>query len=67
MHCIKQSKGSENEGASLLVDGYKVTEDLKESNEEHYKILTETKFRFNDEGTDLYGEFDLQFERPIIR
>ena len=64
---MKQAGGADNEGASLLVDGFKVTEDLKKSNPEHYKLLTETNFRFNDEGVDQYGEFDLQYERPVIK
>ena len=44
----------------------KVVEDLKEKSPEDYDLLTTTNFRFNDEGTDLYGEFDVQYERPII-
>eukprot|EP00111_Clytia_hemisphaerica_P019423 TCONS_00057317-protein len=66
LHCIRQSSGGESDGASLLVDGMKVVEDLKENSPEDYHLLTTTNFRFNDEGTDFYGEFDLRFERPII-
>ena len=64
---MEQAKGGDDQGASLIVDGFKVTEDLKRSNKEHYKILTDTQFRFNDEGVDINGEFDLQYEKPIIR
>ena len=64
---MKQAGGHEDEGASLLVDGFKIAQDLKELNPEHYKYLTETNFRFNDESVDMYGEFDLQYERPIIK
>ena len=43
LHCI-QSKVSG--GLSTLVDGYNVTEDLKNKYPEFYKILTEVKVRF---------------------
>ena len=43
LHCI-QSKVSG--GLSTLVDGYNVTEDIKNKYPEFYKILTEVKVRF---------------------
>ena len=43
LHCIENEvKG----GFSTLVDGYTVTEDLKKSDPEFYKILSEVKVRF---------------------
>ena len=66
LHCIRQSGGDETDGASLLVDAMKVVEDLKENSPEDYQLLTTTIFRFTDEGTDHYGEFNLQTEKPVI-
>ena len=43
-----------------------VCKQMKLQHPEQYKQLTELKFRFNDVGTDKYGDFDLQLERPII-
>tara|TARA_B100000035_G_scaffold123484_1_gene105032 strand:- start:4423 stop:5526 length:1104 start_codon:yes stop_codon:yes gene_type:complete len=43
LHCIKSEVSG---GLSTLVDGYTVTEDLKDQNPEFYNILTEVKVRF---------------------
>ena len=43
LHCIINEV---NGGLSTLVDGYTVTEDLKNENPEYYNILTKTKVRF---------------------
>ena len=43
LHCIKSEVSG---GLSTLVDGFTVTEDLKNENPEFYKILSEVKVRF---------------------
>ena len=43
LHCIESKVSG---GYSTLVDGYTVTEDLKKSYPDYYKILTEIKVRF---------------------
>ena len=43
LHCIESKVSG---GLSTLVDGYTVTEDLKNEYPEFYKILTEVKVRF---------------------
>ena len=43
LHCIESNVSG---GLSTLVDGYTVTEDLKNDYPEFYKILTEVKVRF---------------------
>ena len=43
LHCIESKVSG---GLSTLVDGYTVTEDLKDQYPEFYKILTEVKVRF---------------------
>ena len=43
LHCIESKVSG---GYSTLVDGYTVTEDLKKSYPDYYKILTEVKVRF---------------------
>jgi len=43
LHCIESKVSG---GLSTLVDGYTVTEDLKNEYPEYYKILTEVKVRF---------------------
>ena len=43
LHCIENKVSG---GYSTLVDGYTVTEDLKKSYPDYYKILTEVKVRF---------------------
>jgi gamma-butyrobetaine dioxygenase len=42
-HCIESEVSG---GLSTLVDGFTVTEDLKNQNPDFYKILTEVKVRF---------------------
>ena len=43
LHCIESKVSG---GLSTLVDGYNVTEDLKNKHPEFYKVLTEVKVRF---------------------
>ncbi len=43
LHCIESNVSG---GLSTLVDGYTVTEDLRNENYEYYKILTEVKVKF---------------------
>ena len=43
LHCIENEVSG---GFSTLVDGYTVTEDLKNDNPDFYKILTEVKVKF---------------------
>ena len=43
LHCVESKVSG---GLSTLVDGYTVTEDLKNKHPEFYKILTEVKVRF---------------------
>ena len=43
LHCIENEVEG---GYSTLVDGYTVTEDLKQENPDYYNILTEIKVRF---------------------
>ena len=43
LHCIENEVSG---GFSTLVDGYTVTEDLKNQNPDFYKILTEVKVKF---------------------
>ena len=43
LHCIENEVSG---GFSTLVDGYTVTEDLKNENPDFYKILTEVKVKF---------------------
>ena len=43
LHCIESKVSG---GLSTLVDGYTVTEELKNQYPEFYKILTEVKVRF---------------------
>ena len=65
LHCLRQASVGD-QGANMLVDSLMVTEELKKQYPEYYKMLTTFRVRFNDVGVDLYGDFDLQFERPII-
>ena len=65
LHCIEQSEG-ENCGMSLFVDGFRVAEEIKNTNPNAFDILTKVKFKFNDVGRDIYGDFNLQYERPLI-
>ncbi len=64
LHCIEQASGEG--GDNHFVDGFNVAAKLKENNPEAFEILTSVKFAFNDVGTDEYGEFLKEFERPII-
>jgi len=50
----------------MLVDSLMVTEELKKHHPDFYELLTTIRVKFNDVGTDLLGDFDMQYERPII-
>ena len=64
LHCIEQAAG--DGGENHFLDGFNVAAQMKELYPESYKLLTSVKFMFNDVGTDAYGDFDKQYERPII-
>ena len=65
LHCIEQSSG-EHCGISLLADGFRAAEEVKNKNLSFFNILTKIMFKFNDVGTDIYGKYNFEFERPII-
>ena len=64
LHCIQQATGEG--GENHFVDGFKIAEHLRTSAPEAFEILTTVKFKFNDVGADVYGEFDKVYERPVI-
>ncbi|MDC3036450.1 TauD/TfdA family dioxygenase [Candidatus Pelagibacter sp.] len=53
LHCVESKVAG---GLSTLVDGYTVTEDLKNEHPEFYKILTEIKVRFKFIDKDIILE-----------
>jgi len=61
-----QQTGESGQGANMLVDSLMVTEELKKHHPDFYELLTTIRVKFNDVGTDLLGDFDMQYERPII-
>ena len=65
LHCIEQSEG-EGSGTSTLTDGFYAAEKLRHTDPLYFDTLTKVNFKFNDIGTDEFGEFDMQCERPII-
>ena len=65
LHCIEQSEGV-NSGMSLFTDGFRAAEEIRNTNPNSFDLLTEVKFKFNDVGRDIYGEYNLEHERPII-
>ena len=65
LHCIEQSEG-ENAGISIYSDGLNAAENLKKLKPEFFDKLTQVNFKFKDVGTDDFGAFDIQCEKPII-
>jgi gamma-butyrobetaine dioxygenase len=56
LHCIaNEAEG----GGSIFCDGFAVAEDLRASDRQAFKILSETEipFRFHDRDTDIRGRF----------
>jgi len=65
LHCIVQSD-EENCGESQFSDGFHAAQQIRDQNPDMYDVLTKVKFKFSDIGSDENGEFDLQYERPLI-
>lgn len=64
MHCVSQA---ENEGGeNHFVDGFQIAKILRNSKPEAFEVLSTVKFMFEDIGADVFGEYDKQFERPVI-
>ena len=66
LHCIECKGGQDKDAANVLVDSFYCAEILRKKNQEAFDVLTKVKFQYNDVGTDVYGEFHIQNERPII-
>ena len=56
----------ENCGESQFSDGFHAAQQIRDQNPDMYDVLTKVKFKFSDIGSDENGEFDLQYERPLI-
>lgn len=65
LHCIEQSDG-DGSGVNHLSDGFNTAERLKEQYPDYFDLLSTVKFKFNDIGWDIYGEFNKELERPVI-
>nr|XP_054749603.1 gamma-butyrobetaine dioxygenase-like [Lytechinus pictus] len=64
LHCLQQSdQGGEN----IIVDGFKVANDLRETSPDSYDILTKQVLEFYDRGTDSLGEFFNISRNHVIR
>ena len=64
MHCVSQA---DNEGGeNHFVDGFHIAKELRNAKPEAFEVLSTVKFMFEDIGVDVNGEYDKQFERPVI-
>ena len=66
LHCIEHKGGTAQEGCNVLVDGFYAAENLRKKNQESFDILSTVQFQYSDVGDDIYGEFDMQMERPFL-
>ncbi|KAI9555785.1 hypothetical protein GHT06_018301 [Daphnia sinensis] len=64
LHCHIQYKG--NGGDSLLTDGFKIAEKLRENDPETYKCLAETKVTWSDIGQENGNHFHKIHHAPVI-
>lgn len=64
LHCIEQATGEG--GANQFVDGFHITEVLKEEDPETFELMATTRFQFVDIGTDVFGDFHQKYTRRVI-
>ncbi|KAL9983474.1 hypothetical protein ACROYT_G005654 [Oculina patagonica] len=64
LHCIEQV--SSEGGANQFVDGFFVSQQLKESDPKSFELLSTTRIQFVDFGKDMFGEFSKKFPRLMI-
>lgn len=66
LHCMKKTKGITG-GENQIVDGYYVTEDIRKSDPEAFKTLSETVVQFWDYGTDFVKDFHYVGKQKTIQ
>ncbi|XP_038069346.1 gamma-butyrobetaine dioxygenase-like [Patiria miniata] len=64
LHCILPAGEG---GESLLVDGFKVAQDLKKIDPEAFRLLTTYEFDYSEKGTDCFGSFYMHSRHPVIK
>ncbi len=65
LHCIEQSQG--HGGESLFADGFHVFEQMKQSEPEWCKLLTEVEFEFWDDCYTGNSAYKLTQKRPVFK
>ncbi|XP_004207343.1 gamma-butyrobetaine dioxygenase [Hydra vulgaris] len=64
LHCIKQYSGEG--GDTTFTDGFYIAQKLKQQNPESFLSLTKQNVTYRDIGTDIFGEFETFYQRPVI-
>ena len=64
LHCIEQATGTG--GANQFVDGFFVSQELRNKDRKKFDILTKTRIQFVDIGKDMFGDFHYKFSRHMI-
>ena len=64
LHCIEQASGTG--GASQFVDGFYVSQELRNRDPKKFDLLTKARIQFVDVGKDMFGDFDYTFARNTI-
>jgi len=64
LHCIEQAPGTG--GANQFVDGYHVSQELRDKDLKKFELLSKTRFQFADIGNDIFGDYNTKFSRTSI-
>ena len=64
LHCIEQATSTG--GANQFVDGFFVSQELRNKDRKKFDILTKTRIQFVDIGKDMFGDFHCKFARHMI-
>ena len=64
LHCIEQVPSAG--GSNMFVDSFSVCKKLNEAEPHLFQLLATTPMHYYDVGTDVYGEFNIKFSRPMI-
>ena len=64
LHCIEQATGTGRE--NQFVDGFFVSQELRNKDRKKFDILTKARIQFVDIGKDMFGDFHYKFARRMI-
>ena len=64
LHCIEQAPGTG--GANQFVDGFYVSQELRNKDPKKFDLLRKGRIQFGDVGKDVFGDYNQRFARKLI-